>query len=127
MRKTKNLWGTVQRPSTNAQTSEPFTFTRNRAQKISLEHETSPQRNFILRPTAADARPTRFRHSKHLQIPSLPTQIRPPAVAVTHLSPRKRLPLARMQVTDRFWTKAKVRSRSIDKTNRSRSSRCASC
>src|SRR6266581_3563878 len=98
MRKTKNLWGTVRRPSTNAQTSEPFTFTRNRAQKISLEHETSPQRNLILRPTAADARPTRFRHSKHLQIPRLPMQVRPRAVFVTHLSPGKRSLLEHTQV-----------------------------
>src|SRR5262249_21420372 len=39
----------------------------------------------------------------------------------------KKSPLVRMQVTGRFWTKAKVRSRSTDKTSRSRSSKCASC
>ena len=38
---------------------------------------------------AADAPPTRFRHSKHLQIRRLPMQVRPPAVFVTHLSPEK--------------------------------------
>ena len=71
MRKTRNLLETVRRPSINAQTLEPFSFTRSRTRKIFLEHETSPQRNFILRPTAVDAPPTRFRHSKHWQIPRL--------------------------------------------------------
>src|SRR4029453_7917887 len=99
MRKTRNLSGTVRRPSTNAQTSGPFTSTGNRARKIFLEHETFPQRNFILRPTTGDGRPTRLRHSKHLQIPRLRTQIRLPAVFATHLSPAKRSPLVRMQVT----------------------------
>src|SRR5262249_35469408 len=101
-RKTRNLAVTVWRPSTNAQTSEPFTFTRNRARKIIPEHETSRPRNFILRPTAAGAPPTRFHHSKHLQIPRLFTQIRLLAVSMTHLSPGKRWRLARMQVTGPF-------------------------
>src|SRR6266404_8443370 len=127
MRKTRNLSETVRHLLISVQISEPFTFSRNRTRKIFLEHETSPQRSFILTPTAVDARPTRFRHSKHLQIPRLPMQTRPPAAFVTHLSPGKRSPLVRMQVTGPFWTKAKVRSRSIDKTSRSRSSRCASC
>src|SRR4030095_1693302 len=127
MHKTKNLSETVRRPSINAQKSERFTFTRNRARKTFLEHETSPQRNFILRLTAADAARTRFRHSKHLQIPSLPTQVRPRAVFATHLNPGKRSPLERMRVTGPFWTKAQIRSRSTEKTSRSRSSRCASC
>ena len=43
------------------------------------------------------------------------------------LSPGKRSPLVRMQVTGRFWTKAQIKSRSTDTTSRSRSSRCASC
>ena len=34
MRKTRNLAETVRHPSTNAQTSERFSFTRNRARKI---------------------------------------------------------------------------------------------
>src|SRR5881227_1006317 len=115
MRRTKNLAETGRRPLISVQTSEPFTFTRNRARKSFLEHETSPQRSFILRPTAADAPPT-FRQSKHLQIPRLPLQIRRPPAFVTHLSPGKRSPLVRMQVTGPFWTKAKVRSRSTEKT-----------
>src|SRR6266496_3212845 len=102
MRKTRNSLGTVRCLSINAQTSGRFSFTRNRARKILLEHETSPQRSFILTPTAVDARPTRFRHSKHLQVPRLPTEVRPPAVFVTHLSQGKRSPLVRMQVTGRF-------------------------
>src|SRR5206468_8286944 len=126
MRRTKNLAETVRHPLISVQISEPFTFTRNRARRSFLEHETSPQRSFILRPTAADAPPT-FHHSKHLQIPRLPMQIRPPAAFVTHLSPGKRSPLVHMRVTGPFWTKAKVRSRSTEKTRRSRSSRCASC
>src|SRR5882757_7121133 len=126
MRKTRNLPETVRHPLISVQTSEPFTFTRNRARKSFLEHETSPQRSFILRPTAGDA-PPMFRHSKHLQIPRLPMQIRPLAAFVTHLSPEKRSPFVHMQVTGPFWTKARVRSRSTEKTSRSRSSRCASC
>src|SRR6266581_5762431 len=118
MRKTRNSLGTVRCLSINTQTSGRFSFTRNRARKIFLEHETSPQRSFILTPTAADAPPT-FRHSKHLQIPRLPLQIRPPPAFVTHLSPGKRSPLVRMQVTGPFWTKARVRSRSTEKTSRS--------
>src|SRR5213078_2400801 len=55
MRKTRNLVETVRCPSTNAHTSEPFSFTRNRALKIILEHETSPARRFILRRTAFEA------------------------------------------------------------------------
>ena len=55
MRKIRNLSETVRHPSTNAQALGRFTFTRNRARKILREHETSPPRNFILRPTAADA------------------------------------------------------------------------
>src|SRR5438067_4948892 len=123
MRKTRNLVETVRCPSTNAHTSEPFSFTRNRALKIILEHETSPPHHFILRPTAADVPPSRFRHSKHFQIPRLPTQVRLPMVFVTHLSPGKRSPLVRMQVIGPFRTKAQIRSRSTDKTSRSRSSR----
>src|SRR5215211_1054617 len=107
MRKTRNLAETVRHPLISGQSSEVFTFTRNQALKSFLEHETSPQRSFIPRPTAANAPPT-FRHSKHLQIPRLATQIRPPAASATHLSPEKRSPLVRMQVTGRFWTKAKV-------------------
>src|SRR5215831_14492067 len=118
MRKTRNLPGTVRRPSINAQTSGRFTFTRNRAKKISLEHETTPQSNFILRPIAADARLTRFRHSKRSRIRSLLLQLRPPELFVMHLNPGKRSTLVGMQVLDRFWTKAKVRSRSTDKTSR---------
>src|ERR1044071_5017610 len=118
MHKTRNLLGTVRHPSINAQTSERFTFTRSRARKVFLEHETSPQRKFTLRLTAVDAQPTRFRHSKHSQIPSLLTQIRPPAVFATHLNPGKRSLLVRMQVVGRFWMKAKVRNRSTDKTSR---------
>src|SRR6266403_1848329 len=102
MRKTRNSLGTVRCLSINAQTSGRFSFTRNRARKVFLEHETSPQRSFILRPTAADAPATRFRHSKHLQIPRLPSQIRPPAAFVTHLSPGKRSPLVHIQVTGPF-------------------------
>src|SRR5437016_14674568 len=113
MRKTRNLAETVRHPLISVQTSELFTFTRNRARKSFLEHETSPQRSFILRPTAADAPPT-FRHSKHLPIPGLPMRIRLPTALVTHLSPGQRSPLVRMQVTGRFWTKAKVRSRSTE-------------
>src|SRR5512133_3471745 len=124
MRKTRNLSETVRRPSTNAHTLEAFTFTTNRARKIIPGHETSPQRSFILRPTGADAPPTRFHHSKHLQIPRLPTQIRLPAVFVTHLSPGKRSPLVLTQVPGPSRTKAQIRSRSTDKTSRSRSSRC---
>src|SRR5215831_17247543 len=118
MRKTRNLSETVRRPSINVQVSGHSTFTGNRARKIFLEHETSPQRNFILRPTTANGRPTRLRHSKHLQIPRLLTQIRLPVVFVTHLSPGQRSPLVRMQVTGPSSMKAKVRSRSTDKTSR---------
>ena len=64
----------VRRPSINVQMSEPFSFTRKRTRKTFLEHETSPQRSFILRPTAVDAPPTRFRHSRHWQIPRLATR-----------------------------------------------------
>ncbi|PYL50891.1 MAG: hypothetical protein DMF32_02865 [Verrucomicrobia bacterium] len=73
-----------------------------RALKIILEHETSPPRRFILRPTAADVPPSRFRHSKHFQIPRLPGEVRLPMVFVTHLSPGKRSPLVRMPVTGPF-------------------------
>ena len=66
MRKTRNLSETVRHPSTNVQALGRFTFTRSRARKIILEHETSPPRNFILKPTAVDAPRTRFPHSKHL-------------------------------------------------------------
>lgn len=127
MRKTRNLLGTVQRPSINAQTSGRFTFTRNQARKVFLECETFLHRNFILKPIVADAAPTRFRHSKHFHIPRPPTQIRGPWVLVAHLNPGKRSLLVRTQVTGRFWTKAKVRNRSTEKTSRSRSSRYASC
>jgi len=127
MRNIRSLLGTVRRPSINAQTLELFLSTKNRTQKV-FQHETSPQRNFILRPTAAGALHTRLRRSKHLQIPRLPTQIRPRVVFVMYLSPAKGSPLARMpQVPGRFWTKARARSRSTEKTSRSRSSRCASC
>src|SRR6266513_6219136 len=102
MRKTRNLVETVRCPSTNAHTSELFSFTRNRARKIILEHETSPPRRFILRPTAADVPPSRFHHSKHFQIPRLPTEARLPMVFMTHLSPAKRSPLVRMPVTGPF-------------------------
>src|SRR6476661_8919222 len=102
MRKTRNLVETVRHPSTNAQTSERFSFTRNRARKIIPEHEISRVRNFILRPTVADEPPTTFRHSKRLQIRRLPTEVRPHAVFVTHLSPGKRSPLVRMRVTGLF-------------------------
>src|SRR5437762_11812881 len=112
MRKTRNLVETVRCPSTNAHTSEPFSFTRNRALKTILEHETSPPRRFILRPTAADVPPSRFRHSKHFQIPRLPGEVRLPMVFITHLSPGKRSPLVRMPVTDPLCTTAQIRSRS---------------
>src|SRR6476661_5671254 len=102
MSKTRNLSETVRCPSTNVQALEAFSFTRNRTQKITLEHDTSPLRRFTLRPTAADVPPMRFRHSKHLQIPRLPTQIKLPAVFVTHLRPGKRSPLVRMRVTALF-------------------------
>src|SRR5262249_43203192 len=39
----------------------------------------------------------------------------------------KRLPLARTQERGRFWAREKVRSRSINKTRRLQSTRCASC
>jgi hypothetical protein len=102
MLKTRNLAETVQYPSTNAQTSERFSFTGNRARKIMAGPETSRPRNFILRPTVADAPRTKSRHSKPLQIPKLPMAVKPPAVFVTHLSPgRKSLPV-RMQVIGPF-------------------------
>src|SRR5262249_49861708 len=119
--------GTVRRPSINAQASERFIFTKNRARKVFLGHEISPQLNSILRATVVDALPTRFRHSKQLQIPRLPTRIGLPRVLVMHRSPEKRSPLLRLQGAGRFWTKARVKSRSTKKTSRSRSSRCASC
>src|SRR5215211_8729576 len=106
MRKTRNLAETVRHPLISGQSSEPFMFTRNQARNSFLEHGTSPQRSFIPRPTAADAPPT-FRHSKHLQIPRLAMQIRPPGASATHLSPEKRSPLVRTQGTGPFWTKAK--------------------
>src|SRR5436305_15319955 len=106
MRKTRNLVETVRCPSTNAHTSEPFSFTRNRARKIILEHEASPPRRFILRPTAADVPHSRFRHSKHFQIPRLPTEVKLPMGCVTHRSPGKRSPPERMQVTCPSRTKA---------------------
>src|SRR5438552_16786855 len=101
MRKTRNLVETVRCPSTNAHTSEPFSFTRNRARKIILEHETSPPRRFILRPTPADVPPSRFRHSKHFQIPRLPGEVRLPMVFVTYLSPAKRSPVVCMPLSGR--------------------------
>ena len=61
----KKFVGDGWRPSINAQTSDRFSFTRNRARKIFLGRETSPPRNFILRPTRAVGRPSRLRHSKH--------------------------------------------------------------
>src|SRR5262245_25675413 len=106
MRKTRSLVGTVRRPSINAQTSEAFLFTRNRTRKVLLEHEISPHRNFIRRPTEVDAPLTTLRPSKHWRIPRQPTRIRLPVVLVPPLSPGQRSPLPRMQITGRFWTKA---------------------
>src|SRR4030095_4573256 len=114
MRKTRNLLETVRRPSIKAQTSGRSSFIRNLARRILAEHETSRQRNFIPKPTAADALPMRFRRSKQLQIPRRRTQIKLPAVFVTHLSPEKRSPLVSMQVKGRFWAKEQGRRRSTD-------------
>src|SRR5215472_4725269 len=126
-RKTRNLPETVRRPSTNAQTPDRFMFTRNQARKAFLEHETFLHRNFILRRTVADALQKKRRHIKHLQIPKLPLLVKPRTVCATRLSPGKGFPLGHMQVTGRFWTRGKAKSRSIGKTIRSRSNRCASC
>ena len=85
------------------------------------------KRNFILRPITAKAVLTTFHRNKRSRIPRPPTPIRPPAVFMMHLSPGKRLPLGLMEVTGRFWIRARIRSHSTEKMSRSRSSRCASC
>ena len=126
MRNIRSLLGTVRRPSINAQTLELFLSTKNRTQKV-FQHETSPQRNFILRPTTANAMLTTFHRNMRSRIPRLPTRIRLPAEFMMHLSPGKRLPLELMEVTGRFWIRARIRSHSTEKMSRSRSSKCASC
>ena len=88
--------------------------TKSHTQKA-LEHETSPQHDFILRPTTAYEALTRFHQIKRLRIPRLRTRIRLPAVSVTPPRPGKRFPLVRMQVTVHFWTRAQIRSHSTDK------------
>src|SRR5215472_8528722 len=115
MRKTRSLVGKVRRQSINAQTSEAFLFIRDRIRRVLEEHATSPQRSFILRPTEADALLTTLRHSKQWQIPRQPTRIRLPVGLVPPLSPGKRSPLARMQITGHFWTKAPIKSLSTEK------------
>ena len=91
--------------------SDHFTFTRNRARKIFLEHEISQQANFTLKLTTADAALTRFRRSKQRQIHGLLMQIRARAVFAMRLNPGKRLPLVRIQERGRFWTREKVKNR----------------
>jgi len=74
----KKFVGTVGCLSINAQTSGRFSFTRNRARKVFLEHETSPQRQFYSQTYRGGRTGYEVRHSKHLQIPRLPSQIRRP-------------------------------------------------
>src|SRR5215469_8163232 len=106
-RKIKSLLATVRPVSTNGQPSDHFTFTRKHARKIFREHEISQQANFTLRLTTADASRTRFRHSKHWQIPGLPTQNRPRPVFATRLNPGKRSLLAHTLGPGRFSTRGK--------------------
>src|ERR1051326_2105371 len=116
MRKTRSLSEMDRHPLISAHTLGLSLSTRNPVRKASREHETSRQRNFILRPTTAKGPLTKFRHSRRLRIQRRLMQVKPPAVFMTPLSQEKRSAHMRMEVTGRFSARAQIRSHSTKRT-----------